>query len=108
MQCRGWDARRWSVELEGFVARADMLTIEQGSPIALGGAADAYFELGLKYSTGRDTAADLVTAHKWFNLAALKGNQAAKSYRAEIAAELSKSEIALAQKLAREHLQGKG
>lgn len=90
------------------MARADMLSMEQGRSVIMGGSADAYFELGLKYSTGRDVATDLVTAHKWFNLASLKGNQAAKAYRAEIASELSKADIAHAQKLAREHLQKRG
>ena len=38
------------------------------------GAPDALFELGMLYATGRDVAADLVVAHKWFNLAAARGN----------------------------------
>ena len=38
------------------------------------GAPDALFELGMLYATGRDVAADLVVAHKWFNLAASRGD----------------------------------
>ena len=38
------------------------------------GSADALFELGMLYATGRDVVADLVVAHKWFNLAAARGN----------------------------------
>ena len=45
---------------------------------------------------------DLVEAHKWFNLAALKGNQEARHYRTEIARELSRAEIGRAQRAARE------
>ena len=45
------------------------------------GAPDALFELGMLYATGRDVAADLVVAHKWFNLAAARGNEDARSYR---------------------------
>jgi TPR repeat protein len=69
------------------------------------GAPDALFELGMLYATGRDIDADLVTAHKWFNLAAARGNEAARSYRVELAQEMSAEQIAEAQKLAREWLQ---
>jgi TPR repeat protein len=69
-----------------------------------GGAPDALFELGLMYCAGRDVELDLVTAHKWFNLAAMRGNEDAKRYRVEIAGELTRSEIAEAQRQAREWL----
>ena len=35
---------------------------------------DVFFQLGMMYSTGRSVDANLVEAHKWFNLAALKGS----------------------------------
>ena len=41
-------------------------------------------------------------AHKWFNLAALRGNEDAKRHRLEIAKEMSRDDISRAQKLARE------
>ena len=66
------------------------------------GAPDALFELGMLYATGRDGTPDLVVAHKWFNLAALRGNREALLHRKELAQEMSVSEIAEAQKLARE------
>jgi TPR repeat protein len=69
------------------------------------GAPDALFELGMLYATGRDIDADLVTAHKWFNLAAARGNASALTYRVELAREMSADQIAEAQKLAREWLQ---
>jgi len=69
---------------------------------AQGGQPDALFELGLMYCTGRDVGIDLVEAHKWFNLAAMRGNDAAKAYRGELARDMSKDEIATAQKRARE------
>ncbi len=65
---------------------------------------DALFELGMLYATGRDVVADLVAAHKWFNIAAARGNVAALKRRVEIAREMSGEEIAEAQKLAREWL----
>ncbi len=47
---------------------------------------------------------DLVTAHKWFNLAAMLGNAEARTYRAELAQEMTSEEVAEAQRLAREFL----
>lgn len=68
------------------------------------GTPDALFELGLLYATGLDVPVDLVTAHKWFNLAAMRGNHAALDYRKDIASEMSSAEIAEAQRQAREWL----
>jgi hypothetical protein len=50
-------------------------------------------------------AADLVVAHKWFNLAAARGNRSALTYRSELAREMSADQVAEAQRLAREWLQ---
>ena len=69
-----------------------------------GGTPDGLFQLGLMHSVGREVALDLVGAHKWFNLAAARGNAEAKRYRMEIAGEMSRSEIAEAQRQAREWL----
>lgn len=69
---------------------------------ANGGAPDALFELGLMYASGREGCQDFITAHKWFNLAALRGNDEAKRYRLELSREMSKAQVAAAQKLARE------
>ena len=66
--------------------------------------AETLLQMGLAYSTGRDVELDLVAAHKWFNLAALKGSRRAKAYRMEIAAELSRPELRQAQRQAREWL----
>lgn len=71
---------------------------------AQGGVPDALFELGLMYCSGREVDLDLIEAHKWFNLAALRGNDAAKRYRQEIASELTKAQVGVAQKRAREWL----
>ncbi|MFA5948812.1 MAG: hypothetical protein WC807_00865 [Hyphomicrobium sp.] len=69
-----------------------------------GGGADALFQLGLMYCAGREVELDLVSAHKWFNLAAMRGNEDAKRYRIELASEMTKAQIAAAQKSAREWL----
>lgn len=71
---------------------------------ANGNSAEALLELGLMYSVGRDVCQDLVEAHKWFNLAAVRGNRDAKRYRSELTQEMSKQDVAKAQRLAREWL----
>jgi uncharacterized protein len=71
---------------------------------SIGNSPEVFFELGIKYACGREVPADLVVAHKWFNLAALRGNAAARDYRAEIARDMSRAQVATAQKLAREYL----
>lgn len=84
------------------MARMDFSSRDTIEFAAQGGQPDALFELGLMYSAGRDVEIDLIEAHKWFNLAAMRGNEDAKRYRNELSGELSKSDIARAQKLARE------
>ena len=72
------------------------------APDALG--SDTLLELGLKYCTGREVGLDLVAAHKWFNLAAMRGCDDAKRLRSEITRDMSKAEVMRAQRLAREWL----
>lgn len=84
------------------MARLDFESREIVENAALGGAPDALFELGLMYCSGREVELSLVEAHKWFNLAAMRGNDDAKRYRLEISREMSKAEVAEAQRRARE------
>ena len=75
------------------------------APLGEGPAAgDMLFELGMMYSVGRDAPVDLIAAHKWFNLAAVKGNTEAIRLRREIASQMSDAEIATAQRAARDWL----
>lgn len=67
--------------------------------------ADVFFELGMRYATGREVSRDMVLAHKWMNIAATKGSRAAAARRAEFADEMSRTEVAAAQRAAREFLQ---
>ena len=78
-------------------------TIDLGTamPVELASNGDALFDLGIIYSSGREGLIDLVAAHKWFNLAALKGRVDAISLRQEIAGQMSAAEIAIAQREAR-------
>jgi TPR repeat protein len=66
--------------------------------------ADALFELGMMCCIGRGAERDYVTAHKWFNLAALKGSDSARQYRCELAREMTAAQVAEAQRLARNWL----
>jgi len=59
------------------------------------------FRLGMMYATGASAPADMVAAHKWFNIAAMCGNAEAARLRREIAEEMSHAEIAAAQRAAR-------
>ena len=68
------------------------------------GNAETFYELGLMYSIGRSVPIDYVSAHKWFNLAAMRGNKDAIRLRREIAEQMSESEIAIAQRAARDWL----
>jgi uncharacterized protein len=66
---------------------------------------DAYYDLGVAFSTGSHGAGcDLVEAHKWFNLAAVAGHEEAQMCRADISEEMTAREIAEAQRRAREWL----
>ena len=62
------------------------------------------FSNGLRFSTGADVEMDLVEAHKWFNLAALKGNMEARDRRRELAEVMTEMQISAAQKAARDWL----
>lgn len=86
------------------MARLELSSAELAEQATQCGEMDALFELGMMYSAGRDVEADLITAHKWFNLAAMRGNYEARSYRMEIAREMNRIQIAEAQRQAREWL----
>ena len=62
---------------------------------------DVLFERGLYWASGRSGVVNLVAAHKWFNLAALKGRMDAIPLRREVAEMMSEIEIATAQREAR-------
>lgn len=84
------------------MARLELSAVETNELAAQGGAVDALFELGIMYATGREVPTDLIVAHKFFNLAAMRGNSDAKRYRMELSREMDKRQIAEAQRLARE------
>jgi uncharacterized protein len=83
------------------MARSDLSLIMDAEIAARCGAADQLFNLGMLYAIGRDVQQDFVAAHKWFNLAAMRGNAEAKARRAEVALEMTATQIADAQREAR-------
>jgi TPR repeat protein len=62
---------------------------------------DILFDRGMHWSCGRSGIVDLVAAHKWFNLAAMKGREDALAMRREVAEMMSEVEVAAAQRAAR-------
>ncbi|MBT5074106.1 MAG: sel1 repeat family protein [Kordiimonadaceae bacterium] len=66
------------------------------------GKAEAFYDLGLLYSIGHGVDQDNIEAHKWFNLAAMRGMISAQIDRAEVADGMSHVEISEAQRKARE------
>jgi TPR repeat protein len=88
---------------------ASMARYEMTDPATAGlgeapATADTLLALGMMYASGRSVPIDLVAAHKWFNLAAMKGCAEAVERRREIAAEMTDSEIGQAQRAARDWL----
>jgi uncharacterized protein len=86
------------------MACIDIDALTQYENDARNGRPDALYNLGLAYSTGQGVSVDYIAAHKWFNLAAMRGSDVAKSWRAQISAEMNARQIAEAQRQAREFL----
>jgi uncharacterized protein len=87
---------------EAIMGRTELSAIENGG---IGEASDdMFFRLGMMYSTGAEVPTDFVSAHKWFNLAAMKGNTEAVRLRSEVAVQMTQAEIAKAQRAARDWL----
>ena len=84
------------------MGRTEFAAIEDGSIGEV--PEDMFFRLGIMYSTGAEVPTDYVSAHKWFNLAAMRGNAEAIRLRREIAMEMTEAEIAQAQRAARDWL----
>lgn len=65
---------------------------------------ESQYDLGILFSTGRGVPLDYVIAHKWFNLAAAGGIPEAREFRAELASQMPREDVAEALRLAREWL----
>ena len=76
--------------------------LDSAIPVTATAIPDVLFERGLYWASGRSGVVNLVAAHKWFNLAALKGRSDAILMRREVAELMSDVEIAAAQREARD------
>lgn len=65
------------------------------------GIAESQYDLGLLYSIGKGVPRDYVAAHKWFNLAAMRGMPEARDLRGELAGQMTKEDVAEALRQAR-------
>jgi hypothetical protein len=85
---RAWDAGRQKIKKE----TSDVSGADRSGYGSAGGS---------KRCPRRSGVVNLVAAHKWFNLAALKGRADAIRLRREVAEMMSEVEIAIAQREAR-------
>jgi TPR repeat protein len=85
------------------MARFEIADLD-GATLGAATGADVFFEFGMMHASGRSVPVDLVSAHKWFNIAAMRGHADAARLRREIAAEMSDAEIGAAQRAARDWL----
>ena len=90
------------------MARIDIAAIDSAMLGEANALEDVFLQLGLMYSTGTEIPIDYVAAHKWFNLAAMRGNADAMRLRRELAESMSDAEIAAAQRAARDWLRTEG
>lgn len=86
------------------MARMEMTMATGAVTSAVEASAEAYYQLGLMCSAGRDCPVDNVAAHKWFNVALARGYRPAADARADLAAQMSPVEIAAALREARAFL----
>jgi TPR repeat protein len=68
---------------------------EQGHP-------NAQFSRGSAYFFGEGVIEDKVQAYAWYNIAAANGDEGGKKFKTLVAEEMTKEQIAEAQKLSRE------
>jgi uncharacterized protein len=78
------------------------IDLDTAIPVQATAVPDVLFERGLYWASGRSGVVNLVAAHKWFNLAAVKGRADAIQMRREVAELMSETEIAAAQREARD------
>ncbi len=76
--------------------------IAQAQTSFAGDMPENFFERGLAFSVGKAGQVDLIEAHKWFNIAAARGDRMAARRREEVASEMSREQIAAALRAARE------
>ena len=84
------------------MARFDFQTTETAAMTGGENRAEIFCDMGLMYATGRGCDIDVVQAHKWLNIAAIRGSERAASLRADLARNMTKAELAEALRAARD------
>ena len=99
-------AIRYDAAAADGAAEFDASGFESGLPLPTAASTgDDLLRMGMLYSTGQGGAPfDLVSAHMLFNLAAMRGCEAARERRRELSAEMDRESVAVAQRAAREWL----
>lgn len=80
------------------------IEIQPGGLLGADANANEFYQAGLACATGVGSDIDLISAHKWFNLAASKGHEEARTQRQEMADMLSTEEVKIALSAARDWL----
>jgi TPR repeat protein len=96
-------ARCAGVKGRNAMAYSD-IPVEPGALIGAHSLPDDLYRAGLAFATGTGTEINLIEAHKWFNLAAVRGHEEAKIQRQEMAEMLTSAEIKMALQAARDWL----
>jgi uncharacterized protein len=78
------------------------LSVAPGALLGAHSQPDDLYRAGLAFATGTGTEINLVEAHKWFNLAAVRGHEEAKIQRQEMAGMLTTDEVKMALQAARD------
>jgi|TARA_R110000796_G_scaffold167629_1_gene284564 TPR repeat protein len=80
------------------------IEIQPGGLLGADANADEFYQAGLACAAGVGSEMDLISAHKWFNLAVSKGHEEARVQRQEMADMLSSEEVKVALSSARDWL----
>jgi len=91
-----------------YVKQDYQKSFEWAQKAAQQGLPQAQVKLGSQYFMGEGVPQDYVLAYMWFNLAAAQGDAEAARFRKVVAEEMSPTQIATAQRLAREWRLSKG
>ena len=89
------------IDITDFAAALDAGNAINGAAFIDG---DLLFDLGMDAALGRGGAVDPGAAHMYFNLADAKGHEDAAYHRQDMAAQMSKAEVAMALRAARHWL----
>lgn len=82
------------------------LALDEVRRRAEGGDAAAQYLLGQRHERGDGVVQDFVPAHLWYNLAATRGHPEATQARSRLSERMTAAQLARAQDLARQRLQG--